>query len=328
MALGSTALAEVSFDLDQALCAGERRDRTEEGHVFVAGLARAGTTILMRRLFQTGAFHSLTYRDMPFVLAPNLWRRIEKLGARSMSAVERAHGDGLLVDFDSPEALEEVFWRVICGADYLLEDRLIPMTAAPEAIEKFRCYVAALLQGQPQRRYLSKNNNNILRLPDIARAFPQATIIVPFRTPIAQAESLLRQHQRFSQGADDSGFTRRYMHWLAHHEFGPGHRPFVFHGERPQGDPAQDLGYWLQIWTATYSHLLEQAPARTLFLSYEQLCGATERVWPALCERLELPDDGPSEALRAPRPMELPAVDGALLRQANALHVQLLARAL
>ena len=89
LALSNTALAEASFDLDQAWGAAERRDTSQAQHVFVAGLARAGTTILMRRLFLSGAFRSLTYRDMPFVLAPNIWRRFEAFGSRRMAAVER-----------------------------------------------------------------------------------------------------------------------------------------------------------------------------------------------------------------------------------------------
>ena len=325
LALASPALAEASFDLDQALGAGERGDATSGRHVFVAGLARAGTTVLMRCLFRSGAFRSLTYRDMPFVLAPNLWGRLERLGAREMDAVERAHGDGLLVDFDSPEALEEVFWRVVCGDDYLRTDRLVPMTAGPEALERFRRYVAALLQRHPGKRYLSKNNNNLLRLPSLKRAFPQASVIVPFRAPLAQAASLQQQHQRFCSPEHDSAFTRRYMQWLAHHEFGPRHRPFVLTGEKPPGGPDDGLGYWLQAWIASYAFILDQAPADALFVSYERLCLEPEKVWPRLCAATDLASDDPGEALRAPRQVDSPAVDAELLGRADALHERLLA---
>jgi len=47
-----------------------------------------------------------TYRHMPFVLCPLLWHRVSR-GLRQESKLsERAHGDGLLVGFDSPEAFE------------------------------------------------------------------------------------------------------------------------------------------------------------------------------------------------------------------------------
>jgi hypothetical protein len=80
-----------------------------EKHVFIAGLARAGTTILMRRFYASQAFRSLTYRDMPFVLAPTLWRKLAAQSGRNLVTAERAHGDGILVDIDSPESFEEVF---------------------------------------------------------------------------------------------------------------------------------------------------------------------------------------------------------------------------
>lgn len=328
LALASPALAEASFDLDQALGAGERADASGGKHVFVAGLARAGTTILMRRLFRSGAFRSLTYRDMPFVLAPNLWGRLERLAARDMDAVERAHGDGMLVDFDSPEALEEVFWRVVCGGAYLQADRLVPMTAGAEVLDKFRRYVAALLQQHPGRRYLSKNNNNLLRLPVLTEAFPQASVIVPFRAPLAQADSLWQQHRRFCSPEHDSGFTRRYMEWLAHHEFGPGHRPFVLAGEKPQGSPDDDFGYWLQVWVTAYAFILDRAPAQAVFVSYDRLCLEADRVWPRLCAAIDLPEHDPGEALRPPRTTETPDVDPDLVRRAETLHAELLTRAL
>ena len=81
LALGSPSVAEASFDLEQALN-GRDLMGSDGRHVFVTGLARSGTTILMRALFGTGAFASLTYRDMPFVLAPGLWSRVAGRGTR------------------------------------------------------------------------------------------------------------------------------------------------------------------------------------------------------------------------------------------------------
>ena len=75
LALGVPAIAEASFDAEQALLGRQSIPAHGGRHVFVAGLARSGTTVLMRSLFETGEFCSLTYRDMPFVLAPGLWSR-------------------------------------------------------------------------------------------------------------------------------------------------------------------------------------------------------------------------------------------------------------
>ena len=43
--------------------------------VFITGLARSGTTILLRNLYASNQFSSTTYEDMPFILCPNLWSK-------------------------------------------------------------------------------------------------------------------------------------------------------------------------------------------------------------------------------------------------------------
>ena len=107
LALGSKAIAQTFFDLETFFNR-SFPDSIYEKHAFVAGLARSGTTVLMRTLHASGRFRSLTYRDMPFVLMPNLWKKISYQSKTYTPEKERAHGDGILVDFDSPEAFEEV----------------------------------------------------------------------------------------------------------------------------------------------------------------------------------------------------------------------------
>lgn len=292
----------MSFDIEKLLYPPGDRKVDHEPHVFIAGLARAGTTILMRELYATGNYRSLTYRDMPFPLAPNLWGRISQSSRIQKDAAERAHGDSILVDHDSPEALEEVFWRVHCGPDYIRGDRLVPMCASSDVIADFRSYVSLLLKPHEEQRYLSKNNNNILRLETLSRCLPEAVVIVPFREPMQHANSLMRQHKRFKSQHDDDDFSLDYMTWLVHHEFGQDHRPFVFSeadlDQLKQFNPDTDPDYWLHLWIATYRHVVESAPGDCVFLSYERLCNDTETVWPSLCERLGLPEQPPPDSLR------------------------------
>ena len=73
LVLGQPIIAEVVMDIEFATFGRKSPDATLNHHVFVTGLARAGTTILTRSLYNTDQFGSLTYRDMPFVLAPNCW---------------------------------------------------------------------------------------------------------------------------------------------------------------------------------------------------------------------------------------------------------------
>ncbi len=330
LALEHAFVAETWLDVEELLH-GRNLPVVDHGaHVFVTGLARAGTTMLMRLLHASGRFASLSYRDMPFVLAPNLWASLTRRSRRDIPAQERAHGDGIVIDADSPEALDEVFWRVVCGAGYIRPSALSAMEADGDAVDRFRRYVALILKRYGSDRYLSKNNNNLLRLPTIRRAFPNAHVIIPFRDPLRQAASLLAQHRRFSQQQRDDPFTRRYMTWLVHHEFGLDHRPFAFPGSDAPPDADQDEPvYWLQQWVAAYSHVLRYAETNAIapiFVCYEWICAEPEQACAALASRLDLP----ATALRfAPRrsPTDTPGIVARpLIDQARELYAALDAR--
>ena len=295
VSLGSPFVGEALFDIEKSLYLSTSREAADQNHVFVCGLARAGTTVLMRRLYESDEFVSLTYRDMPFVLAPNLWRKMNRFSWKSKELEERAHGDGLLVDFDSPEALEEVFWKSQCGDDYIQENKLTAMTADEETIQEFRNYVSLILKGHEKHRYLSKNNNNIIRLGSISKAFPKAAVVVPFRRPEQQAYSLMKQHQRFCELHSADRFSKKYMTWLVHHEFGSDHRPFIPGDHQLTRHDPENLNYWLEIWLQTYTYVADNLSDHTHLVCYEMLCDQNGRVWKELAERLQLDDH--SEAL-------------------------------
>lgn len=278
LALSSKIVGQTCFDLERLFS--QARTDTSDHHVFVTGLARAGTTVVMTALHDSGELRSLTYRDMPFVLIPSLWKRLSAKSRLESQYTERAHGDRVLVGFDSPEAFEEIFWRVFCRDDYIFQDYLIPHSVSEERLEQFRLfvqYVLASADESVQTRYLSKNNNNVLRMPAIKSAFPHAVFIVLFRDPVQQANSLLSQHTRFSQRHRDDKFQFQYMEWLGHHEFGLTHRRFKFNDDEGLDRFKQeDVNYWLCIWKITYRHVLTAAPADSIFISYEKLCASSE----------------------------------------------------
>lgn len=276
-ALQVRAVAEMSFDIDQRTSSFDKNMARDGRHVFVSGLARAGTTILLRRIYASGSFCSLTYRNMPFVLAPHIWGRRGAMAGGMSAPVERAHGDRILIDIDSPESLDEVFWRVFEGDRYIARTHLRPHDPDDDVMNSYAAYVAAILHADAKgrTRYLSKNNNNILRLGSIGRTFPQATILVPFRHPLAHASSLLRQHRNFSSQQQADPFVRSYMTWLVHHEFGLDHRPFKFDGSNsrpPSMDELEQVDYWLNLWLQTYAFLEKSAPKNAIFVCYEDLC--------------------------------------------------------
>ena len=243
-----------------------------------------------------------------------------------MVAAERAHGDSLEVSADSPEALDEVFWRVFEGDAYLKNNSLMPHSVPSETIEKLRAYVGAVLTTSDVKRYLSKNNNNILRLTSLRGAFPNAVLLIPYRGPVDHAGSLLRQHAHFTEIHAGDRFAGQYMQWLAHHEFGSDHRPFGL-GQVPSGTP-DTAEYWVSLWSSVYDWLLETAPDDAIFVSYEALC-SDPGVWEALAARLEVPaetttDGGFRRSARA-YTTDIPTD---VLARAEAIHDRLNARSI
>lgn len=215
IALGSDAVLEMSFDLERARHGKAAAARELGPPVFVTGLARAGTTILMRLIHAADDFAALRYRDLPFPLAPNSWARITARLKRKVETRERGHGDGLEHDLDSPEAIEEVFWKLHDGKRYCGPDGLVPYQPDTETLAAFGDYQRLVCLRYGAQRYLSKNNANVLRVGSLARNVPGARIIHPFRDPLAQARSLHRQHRQACMLAADDPFRGAFMRWWA-----------------------------------------------------------------------------------------------------------------
>jgi hypothetical protein len=290
IALQSKFIAEASFDLENMLV--KKKDEVlADNPIFISGLARSGTTILLQYLYETGLFSSLTYLDMPFVLMPNTWKRISYKKPSSEYS-ERAHGDGIMIGFDSPEAFEEVFWRIFCGESYIESDRLKVHEPDEVILGKFKDYVGNILVNSSGRRYLSKNNNNVLRFAGLSHAFPNSHIIIPFRDPLQQAISLLDQHLHFSKIQEDDKFSLDYMNWLGHFEFGLNQKPFFLNDEKTFEKMAHydktDINFWLVNWKNYYQYVNDQPIHNSLFFCYERFCMAPSLVLDRLFEVLNI----------------------------------------
>ena len=255
-ALSWQFMREVTFDFESTNLLSSS---LSENHIFITGLARAGTTILLNALYESNNFASLTYADMPFVLAPNLWSKISfKRGDTELK--ERAHGDGIKVSTESPEAFEEVFWKTFSDEEY------------EELEDNFRVYVRNILYKYKKERYLSKNNQNIKRVELISEIFTNSKILIPFREPIQHAYSLLNQHKKFIKDAKKDKFISKYMKWIGHTEFGPNYIPIYNQNLCFSND--LEINHWIEQWCFTYSAALQSFKKKknVYFISYEKLC--------------------------------------------------------
>ena len=126
LAFSSKAIQLSLADIEDKVYRKQLSSITPERPVFITALPRAGTTILLNLLYETGEFFCHTYREMPFVLCPLIWQRLSRsLRAVEPEEMERAHGDGLTISPDSPEAFEEMIWRQFWARHYK-NDRIEP----------------------------------------------------------------------------------------------------------------------------------------------------------------------------------------------------------
>jgi len=258
-ALSSNFMRTVSFDVENLLTS-----ETEEfdNHVFITGLARSGSTILLNALYESKIFSSLLYKDMPFVLAPNLWSKLSFIN-KDIDLVERSHGDGIEISLESPEAFEEVFWKTF-------KDK------KDDSIKKFQKYINLINTKNKKNRYLSKNNQNIDRIELINRIFPKSKILILYRNPIQQSNSLLTQHKRFIKASEKDKFISNYMNLIGHTEFGPNYIPI--NKKEIKFDNNFELNHWIEQWYLTYKNCLKTLKDNDniYFICYEKLCTSRE----------------------------------------------------
>lgn len=282
----ATRTAQLGLaDLEQRLFRRELAPIEAGAPVLITALPRAGTTILLEMLAAAPSFASHTYRDMPFVLCPLLWQRFTQRFQADAALRERAHGDGIQIGIDSPEAFEEILWLAFFADHY--RAKTLPVWQACHragfadffAEHQRKVILLRRRNKTTARRYVSKNNLDLARIPALWQAVPQAQVVVLVRDPLQQAKSLHQQHLRFLELHQRDAFARRYMAGIGHFDFGANLKPVDFGGwhEKRDCQEARQLGFWLEYWLAAYQHVLQHADRRQLHIvSFENLCAGGE----------------------------------------------------
>jgi hypothetical protein len=304
--LKNNFVAKTSYDIEQATFYKKAKTITVKQLVFVTGLARAGTTALFNALHATGSFASLTYADMPFLLMPNMGK---KLTYKPEAAFfERAHKDGIIINNKSPEAFDEYFWKVHLDNKYIASKCLTAHTVPVKLIAEFKKYINLVCYSYKKENYLSKNNNNILRIKSLQKNLPDAKVILLFRHPLTHAQSLLKQHIQFTELQKKDKFIIDYFNYLGHHEFGLNHKPFLFKANNAIPiTNLLDINYWLHNWLNYYKYLFDNFNENFLLIAFEDLCTQPEKIENILNQKIIT--DTPVHLSKSYLPTPYPQVD-------------------
>jgi hypothetical protein len=337
LAFDSKALQLALADIERSMYAGRWQDIEVEAPIFITSLPRAGTTIVLQALSRLCQLATPTYRDMPFILTPVLWDKVSRGFRRTGKPAERAHGDGLLIDEDSPEAFEEVVWRKYFPGHYHRTgiDCWQDSTHDAEFDDAFKAYMQKMILLRSEdtsagSRYISKNNANIARIAYLQKLFPHAQFVVSVRHPVEQAISLMRQHRNFSRQHAEDAFTRRYMADIGHYEFGELHRPIRFSGlvGLAENLTPDSLDYWLAYWIVAFREV-SRHPGLCL-IGFEDLCACPDASLQNLLDCLGLQADK-TPVVQVAKVLKPPAerrsdyaADPVLVEQAMACYKELL----
>jgi hypothetical protein len=258
-----------------------------ERPIFISGLARAGSTILLEILARHSDVVSHRYQDYPLVFTPYWWNRlIERMPKREVPPAERTHRDGITVGPSSPEAFEEILWMAFFPHLHQASqsDVLDEETAHPEFEAFYLEHIRKLLRVRGGRRYLSKGNYNVTRLEYLLKLFPDARFVIPVRDPVWHIASLMKQHALFCEGCSRHPEAVRHLQRVGHFEFGLDRRPInagdpgLVAGVAGAWSRGDELEGWSLYWTQVYGYLADRLDANpalkeaALVVRFEDMC--------------------------------------------------------
>ena len=265
----------------------ELAEQTVDRPIYVTGLARAGSTILLELLAAHPDVATHQYRDFPMIPIPLWWNSfLDRASREESQPVERAHKDGIAVTPESPEAMEEVLWMAFFADCHnpAVSNVLTEQDSAPAFEAFYRDHIRKLLVLRQGRRYLAKGNYNVSRLGFLRRLFPDACFVVPVRDPVGHIASLMKQHRLFCAEETRDRHILEHMRRSGHFEFGLDRRPINFgdsatvqriqalwqNGQEVEGSAI----YWASVY-GFVADLIESDPAvadQTLLIHYDDLC--------------------------------------------------------
>ena len=273
--------------------------------IYVTGLARSGTTILLEILARHPEVATHRYRDFPMLFTPYAWNRwLELVPQKQEAPAERSHGDGIAVTSESPEAFEEPLWMAFFPELHdPAQSAVLDAGEHHPLFERFyRDHIRKLLAVRGRRRYVAKGNYNVTRIGYLAKLLPDARFVIPVRDPVWHIASLMKQHRLFLDGQRDNAAARRHLRRVGHFEFGADRRPINVGDDAATAEvialwqAGEEVRGWARYWAQLHHYiadLVERQPAPAIrIVRYEDLCAAPHATLRGVLDHCALPADG------------------------------------
>ena len=297
----------LSFLLDRLetmMLINDLRKLTIKKPIYIIGLARAGTTIILEMLSKHPdlAVHQYKHLIMPYL--PYWFYYILKNTNIYAKPTERIHKDGIMITRDSPEAVEEAFWRKFFN-DIHNENssNIIDGTFSNPKFERFyKNHIKKLLISQKASRYLAKNNYNITRLEYLLSLFPDSKFLLIIRNPVNHIASLIKQTKLFIKLEREIPFLKDWSRITGHSEFGHrrvcinvGNTELIRKIRKLWRNKKTYVKGWASYWSSIYDFIANHLDANkklkkaTLIVRFDDLCETPAKIIDKILEHTELP---------------------------------------
>ncbi len=282
-----------------------------EKPIYVVGLARAGTTVTVELIsgHPDVAVHRHMHLIDPFM--PQILHKIAKLLPFIFKKkVERVHKDGLAVNRDSPEAVEEMLW--LRFFDNLHNENVSNIKDEKTSNPKFEKFyiesIKKLMISQNATRYVTKNNYNISRMKYLRKLFPDAKFVLVVRHPVNHIASYIKQERIFLEMEETNKKIRDWITIVGHEEFGT-NKIFINLNSQEKIDKIRALienkktfvkgyaFYWNEIYSYVTKLLKEDKnlAQRTLIIRFEDLTDNSAETIDKIINHLELDEEKATE---------------------------------
>ncbi|MGY5872530.1 MAG: sulfotransferase [Candidatus Thorarchaeota archaeon] len=261
--------------------------------IYITGLARSGTTVVLEMLSQHKDIASHRYLHMVLPYAPHWFQRLADYVPIMTIPSERLHKDGLFVTRDSPEAVEETFWQEYFdnALDESLSNVLGSNASNPKFEDFYQANIKKLLINRKSSRYLAKNNYNVTRMEYLLKLFPDTKFVIMIRNPFDHIASLAKQDAIFKEMEANDPRLLEWTKLIGHREFGSA-KVCINLDNTETVQKIRELWEsketyvegWAIYWASIYEHVhrqIQENPSikkAALVVRYEDLCDSPSEV--------------------------------------------------